>query len=103
MKTTFCLLLLLGVVACSPDHPFDKPGTWSIQNQGSANDANLRAMIVNPHDLIEGQSASNSLSAEASAPVKRLLTGKRTPLPISGLLQLQLSGDQPQPAAPDSN
>jgi hypothetical protein len=89
------LLLLALVAGCSPDYPLDKPGTWHLEIDGhSANDNNLRAMIVNPHDLVEGQGATTTLGAEAGRPVKRLLAGKRTPLPESNLLQL-LGGASP--------
>ena len=92
------LLAFLAVAACTPDHPFDKPGTWSLDNQPSANDLNLRAMVANPHDLVEGQSASDSLGANSGPPIARLLSGRRSPLLSSGVLQLQ-SSDQAQPTA----
>ena len=50
------LLPLLG--ACTPDYPMDKPGTWNIPlGTLGSNDANLRAMIVDPRDLTAGVSA----------------------------------------------
>lgn len=83
------LALVLLAAGCTPDYPFDKPGTWHLDaNGGSANGANLRVMVVNPHDLVEGQGAQTALGSEAASPAKRLLTGKRAPLPDSSLLQV---------------
>jgi hypothetical protein len=92
------LAILMLVAACSPDYPLDKEGTWRADMSGTtANDANLQAMIVNPHDLIQGVGATTALSAEAAPAVKRLLTGRRLPLLSSDVLQLQ-SGAAVAPA-----
>jgi hypothetical protein len=99
---TAILLAILMVAACSPDQPFDRPGTWSLGSGPSSNELNLRAMVVNPHDLVQGQSANDSLGAEAAPPVARLLSGRRTPLPSSDTTELQ-SGSQAQPSAPAPN
>lgn len=88
------LLLLLVVAACTPDHPFDKPGTWHLSDGYSANDVNLRAMIVNPNDLIEGTGTKTALGSEASPPVRKLLTGHRAQLPLSNVSAI--GGAQPQ-------
>ncbi len=95
---TAILVALLALGACSPDQPFDKPGTWSLGDRPSDNDRNLQVMVVNPHDLVEGQSAPSGLGAEAAPPIARLLSGRRAPLLSSGVLQLQLS--DPAQAAP---
>jgi hypothetical protein len=71
------LLLLAG---CTPDYPLDREGTWSIPPV-SANDANLRAQILNPQDLVSGHGEPNVLGTEAVPPVKSLFAGKRPPLP----------------------
>ena len=95
MRLYIPLVALLGLTACSPDYPFDKPGTWALGPQGSpnANDANLRAMVVNPNDLVVGQSEPGSVGAEASRPVKHLLAGKRPALPNTNTIQLQVGND----------
>jgi hypothetical protein len=46
-----------------------------------ANDANLRAMLVNPNDLVVGASDNTSLAPLAARPVELLVTGHRRPLP----------------------
>jgi hypothetical protein len=71
------------LVGCTPDWPMDRPGTWSLGHEAGANEANLRAMVVNPHDLVAGSGDGTSLGAEAAQPVQRLFTGHRAPLPTT--------------------
>jgi hypothetical protein len=98
------LLAVLGVAAaCTPDHPFDKPGTWSLDTHHSSNDLNLRSMVANPHDLTAGAGGLASLGAEAGPPVARLLSGHRAPLPKSGVTQIQLIGEPPPPTPQGNN
>jgi type IV pilus biogenesis protein CpaD/CtpE len=92
------LLALLALSACTQD-PFDKPGTWSLppntaSGMGGANDANLRAMIIDPRDLTAGTGEQNSAGTAASIPVQRLIAGRRAPLPQSGISDVRISGDQ---------
>ena len=72
----------------------DKPGTWRCRQQLGSNDANLRTMIVNPHDLVAGTGETSSARPEAAPPVQRLLTGQRTPLPA---VQRVRSSASPEP------
>ena len=77
------VVLLLGGCAGSPlaSDPFAQPGTWS---ETGVNDANLRAMVADPHDLVAGKDAPNSLAVEAARPVGILFSGKRPALPGGG-------------------
>lgn len=74
------LVVALFVAGCAPDSvdPYLRPGTW---NPVGDNDANLRVMVANPHDLVEGTGQATSAGAEAAPPVARVLAGKRYPLP----------------------
>lgn len=74
------LMVALLVTGCAYDmsDPYQRPGTW---NPTGDNDANLRVMVANPHDLVEGTGQSTSAGAEAGPPVARVLAGKRYPLP----------------------
>jgi hypothetical protein len=83
MSRWFLAMPLLAVVACTPDYPMDRPGTWSVGTYGS-NDANLRAMVVAPRDLAIGRGERTSLGPEAVRPVDRLYAGRRTQLPTAG-------------------
>ena len=99
----YSFLLLLAVAGCTPDYPMDKRGTWHLP-ETSANDANLRAMIVNPQDLVAGVGENTTIGSQAGPPVQRLITGKRTPLPSSGVLQINVVGSpQQQPAQGGGN
>jgi hypothetical protein len=92
------LLLLLAAGACTPDYPMDKAGTWSLPPDTlGSNDANLRTMLVNPHDLAAGTGEANSKASEAAPPVERLLSGRREQLPASNAAVFQI---QSQPSAP---
>jgi hypothetical protein len=74
------LIVALLVSGCTYDmsDPYLRPGTW---NPTGDNDANLRAQVANPHDLVEGTGQGASVAAEAAPPVARVLAGKRYPLP----------------------
>jgi hypothetical protein len=80
MHRTGWLVVALLVTACSPDFfdPYQRPGTW---HPAGDNDANLRAMVVNPHDLVEGEGQGATTGATAAPPVARVVAGKRYPLP----------------------
>ena len=96
-------LATLGLItACTPDYPFDKAGTWSLDTRPDANNLNLRAMVTNPHDLTQGSGEAAALGAEANRPVARLISGHRAKLPSSGLIQLQGVSDSSS-AAPDNS
>jgi hypothetical protein len=101
MRAITPLALILLLAGCAAD-PFDRPYTWSPMN---SNDSNLRVMLVHPSDLAQGVDAPGSLSAEASPPVKRLLSGQRTKLPTAdastiGNESAQSGSAPPAPAAP---
>lgn len=76
------LLLLLSLAGCSEKSQYDRPGAWKLPPAGQgANDTNLRAMIANPEDLVQGASAPGTPGAEVVNPVNRLYEGRRRPLP----------------------
>jgi len=86
---------LLSLGACTPDYPMDKPGTWSLPPGAfSANDANLRVMIVDPNDLTAGASAEGSEGTAAAPPVQRLVSGRRPALPDISGTPLGATGEQ---------
>ena len=81
---TLLLLPLLLVAGCSSPDPMLKEGTWSLPPAGlDANNENLRSMLVNPNDLVAGTGAETSNANLSAAPVQRLYTGRRNPLPAT--------------------
>ncbi len=89
------LPLALPLGACTPDYPMDKPGTWSLPPGAlSANDANLRVMIVDPNDLTAGASADGSEGMSGAPPVQRLVSGRRPALPDISGAPLGSTGEQ---------
>jgi hypothetical protein len=96
MPRVGCMVILVMLAACTD--PIDRPGTWNAS--AKSNDANLRVMVADPHDLVEGKGHDGSSSgAEAAPAVTRLLTGRRYPLPSSDTSDLQ-SGPQSAPPPP---
>jgi hypothetical protein len=98
------LVTVLLATGCAPESvdPYQRAGTWT---HGTDNDANLRVMIANPRDLVEGAGQGTSIGAEAAPPVTRLLTGKRYPLPAQNASTIGASSAPPQQGAgsPASN
>jgi hypothetical protein len=80
MHRTLWLIGALFVAGCDSylTDPYLRPGTY---NPTGVNDANMRVMVANPHDLVEGTGTGASTGAEAAPPVARMLAGKRYPLP----------------------
>jgi hypothetical protein len=98
MHRLFWLIGAILVSGCSYDltDPYLRPGTY---NPTGDNDANLRAMVANPHDLVEGTGAGTSTGAEAAPPVARLLAGKRYPLPELNAAGINIINTAPQQGA----
>ena len=81
--------------------PYQRPGTY---NPTGVNDANLRVMVANPHDLVEGAGTGASAGAQAAPPVARVLAGKRYPLPALNAASVDIIGNQPAPqGSPNPN
>ena len=91
-------LLVTGCSSYYPD-PYQRPGTW---NPTGDNEANLRTMVVNPHDLVEGQGQGTTTGATAAAPVARLVSGKRYPLPSMNASVIDQPAQQAPAASPAS-
>jgi hypothetical protein len=97
----YWLIVLVFLASCTD--PMEQPGTWNVSTP-PANDANLRVMIANPHDLVEGAGRDVSTGDEAAPPVARVLAGKRYPLPVENTSSITSVSQQPQgPANPGPN
>ena len=80
------MLLLPLLRRCGAVHtglPDTSPAPGILPGPLGSNDANLRAMIVDPRDLTGGVGADGSEGNEAATPVRSLMTGRRPPLPAS--------------------
>lgn len=80
LKTLLLLPVLAVASACASD-PMERPGTF--QPRG-VNDANLRAMIVDPAHLQRGVEAVTSRGSAAAEPVALLRAGKRRDISEKG-------------------
>ena len=95
------LLLCAALPGCALTDPQTRPGTW--QPTG-ANDANLRAMIADPHDLVHGQAGSGTEAAVAARAVARYRADNVKDLPDSALAPVSpLPGGSGASAAPASS
>jgi len=95
MHCTGWLVTALLLAGCTYDlsDPYQRPGTYRPSN---ANDANLRVMVTNPADLVEGTGPGPAIGAEAAPPVARLLAGKRYPLPDLNAASVSVFNGQTQ-------
>ncbi len=96
MPRVGCMVILIMLAACTD--PIDRPGTWNPS--AKSNDANLRVMVADPHDLVEGKGQNGSSGAEAAPPVAQLLTGRRYPLPLENTSDLQSAPQSTPPPPP---
>ncbi len=96
----FSAVLLVG--GCDP---YQRPGTWSLPpDHLGANDANLRAMLVDPGDLTTPHGDEDtSLGAMSVRPVTHLYSGRRAALPSGNTTQIGGGGSGGQQGGtPDS-
>lgn len=69
---------LLGAGCAGLADPFERPGTWTPRG---ANDANLRAMIVDPAHLERGEGDPRGRGRQATNAIERLEDDKLHQLP----------------------
>ena len=99
-RTTALLLLplLVGLAGCNQTDPYMREGNW---RPNGANDANLRAMVAVPADLVAATPATPADGQQAATAIDRLRHDTVRPLPDSGLAQVVpvSGGTQAAPAA----
>lgn len=104
--TRRCLVLplLAALAGCGAIDPLTRPGVW---HPIGANDANLRATVANPQDLVNGAASPLADGTLAAAAVARYHADRVKPLPDSGLAAITLQGSGSSaaaaPAAPGQN
>ena len=79
-RTCLAAAAAAALLAACTDDPFERPGTVAPRG---FNDANLRAMVVDPAHLRRGVGADTSRGDAGAKPVDRLRSGKRAPLPAT--------------------
>ncbi len=79
MRMVLWLAVLPCIAGCDV---YDRPGTWVPVG---ANDANLRAMIADPDDLVTGVADRQADGQVVAAAVARYRTGKVKDLPDAGI------------------
>ena len=80
-RTCLAAAAAAAFLAACTDDPFDRPGTVAPRG---FNEANLRAMVVDPAHLRHGVSADTTRGDAGAVPVDRLRSGKRAPLQTFG-------------------
>jgi len=93
----FVLLLLAG---CGGPQDAERPGTWQATG---VNDANLAAMLADPHDAVLGVAAGTERAEPGSAAIRRLERDRRRPLPDSRASSIGGAGGAPAGAAPSGD
>lgn len=76
---------MLFLTGCGMTDPYQREGSW---RPNGANDANLRAMLVSPSDLVSGVAATGSDGQQAAAALDRYRQDKPRRLPDSGVAKI---------------
>jgi type IV pilus biogenesis protein CpaD/CtpE len=75
----------LSLASCDATDPYHREGVW---RPNGANDANLRAMVVAPSDLVSGVSDTSGNGQQAAAAIDRYRNDKMRLLPDSGIAKI---------------
>jgi len=90
MLRSIALLLLFALAGCQMTDPYLRAGAW---RPNGANEANLRAMVVMPADLVAAAPAGRADGDLAAAAVDWLHHDHVRALPDSGVAQIQVVGN----------
>ena len=85
------LLVALAAAGCDAIDPYARPGVWTPTG---ASEANLRAMVANPDDLVRGADEQGTQGQPAADAVAAWRAGHAKPLP---------AGDTAQPGQPPAD
>ena len=87
---------LLCATSCAFEDPLTRPGLW---HPVGANEANLRAMVADPDDLVTGMADRRADGQVAAAAVARYRAGKVKDLPDSTISKIAPISVNTAPAA----
>jgi hypothetical protein len=85
LKRRLLCMLVLAVAGCDATDPYLRQGMW---RPNGANEANLRAMVVSPADLVQGVRSPGGDGQQAAAALDRLRNDKIRPLPDSAIAKV---------------
>ena len=80
-----CSGVLLLLAGCDITDPYEREGVW---RPNYANDANLRAMVASPSDLVRGVDGPGGDGQQAAAALDRQRQDKPRKLPDSGVANI---------------
>ena len=78
-------ILMLALAGCDATDPYLRRGVW---RPNGANEANLRAMVVSPSDLVRGVDSAAGNGQQAAAALDRLRNDKPRLLPDSAVAKV---------------
>jgi type IV pilus biogenesis protein CpaD/CtpE len=84
IRQLLCVIVLLFLVGCDAADPYLRDGVW---RPNGANEADLRAMVASPSDLVRGV-ASHGDGQQAAAALDRYRNDKVRPLPDSAIAKV---------------
>jgi type IV pilus biogenesis protein CpaD/CtpE len=92
VRLRFCILASIACLSGCADlagvtDPYQRAGTWK---PSGANEANLRAMVADPADLVHGRGDNVAMGQTAAVAVERLRAGKIKRLPDSGVAEVKV-------------
>ena len=85
LRRLLLCILVFGAAGCGVIDPYQREGTW---RPNDSNEANLRAMVAVPSDLVRGVASTEGDGQQAAAALDRLRNDKVRKLPDSGLAQV---------------
>ena len=85
LRRQLLCIAALGVAGCDAMDPYRREGMW---RPSSANEANLRAMVASPSDLVRGVSSADGDGQQAAAALDRLRNDKVRRLPDSDIAKI---------------
>ena len=85
LRCQLLCIVMLTLAGCDATDPYLREGVW---RPNGANEANLRAMVASPSDLVRGVASIEGDGQQAAAALDRYRNDKVRPLPDSGVAKI---------------
>lgn len=85
LRRRLLCIVVLALAGCDATDPYLREGVW---RPNGANEANLRAMVASPSDLVRGVASVDGNGQQAAAALDRYRNDKMRPLPDSGIAKI---------------